>query len=162
MVFGSSRGDVGKPNTRPDWGAWVNDTHVTIGEPDANYDSPHIRGSVYGSGENGHTLNDTEVTVNSGTIGIPTGAPVAGTDTIYYGANYPSRGNVYGGGCGTDTYIEDGVEKYNPQAGIVRGNTRVNINGGLIAHSVYGAGSMGSVGTITNANDTFFLFLSTT
>ena len=154
MVFGSSRGDVGKPNTRPDWGAWVNDTHVTIGEPGANYDTPIIKGSVYGSGENGHTLNNTVVTVNSGTIGIPMGAPVEGTDTIYYGANYPNRGNVYGGGCGTDTYIEDGVEKYNPQGGIVRGNTRVNINGGLIARSVYGAGSMGSVGTITNATDT--------
>jgi len=36
----------------------------------------------------------------------------------------------------------------------VRGNTTVNINGGLIAHSVYGAGSMGSVGTITNLRDT--------
>jgi hypothetical protein len=160
MVFGSSRGDIYDPHERDNWNAWVNDTHVTIGtEGDgANYDTPHIKGSVYGGGENGHTLNNTEVTVNSGTIGMPTGAPVVVADpdypndpskaTTYYGANYPSRGNVFGGGCGTDTYEENGEVKYNPQSGIVRGNTTVNITGGLVSRSVYGAGSMGSVGTI--------------
>ncbi len=165
MVFGSSRGDIANPHTRDNYMAWVNNATVTIGtEGDgANYDSPTVKGSVYGSGENGHTFGNTVVTVNSGTVGVPSDPvvvpdPSAPADpekaTTYYGANYPFRGNVYGGGCGTDTYKENGEDKYNPEAGIVRGNTTVNINGGLIAHSVYGAGSMGSVGTITNLNDT--------
>ena len=161
MVFGSSRGDITNPHSRDNYMAWVNNATVTIGtEGDgANYATPTVKGSVYGSGENGHTFGNTVVTVNSGTVGVPS-APVVVPDpsapddpekaTTYYGANYSFRGNVYGGGCGTDTYEEDGEVKYNPEAGIVRGNTTVNINGGLIAHSVYGAGSMGSVGTITN------------
>ena len=62
--------------------------------------------------------------------------------------------NVYGAGCGTDTYTVGGKKLYNPWAGIVRGNTRVNIDGGLITGGVYGAGAMASVGTITNAADT--------
>ena len=165
MVFGSSRGDIINPHSRDNYMAWVNNATVTIGTEDdgANYDSPTVKGSVYGSGENGHTFGNTVVTVNSGTVGVPSRDPIVMPDTTYYGANYPFRGNVYGGGCGTDTYVEDGKVKYNPEAGIVRGNTTVNINGGLIAHSVYGAGAMGSVGTITksvehaNANDGFAL-----
>ena len=65
------------------------------------------------------------------------------------GAAYAYRGNVYGGGCGTDKYDSDGDETkdaYNPLAGIVRGTTTINITGGQIAHNVYGAGAMGSVG----------------
>lgn len=163
MVFGSSRGDIANPHTRDNYMAWVNNATVTIGTEGGTYASPTVKGSVYGSGENGHTFGNTVVTVNSGTVGVPSDRvvvpdPSAPNDpskaTTYYGANYPFRGNVYGGGCGTDTYKENGEEKYNPEAGIVRGNTTVNINGGLIAHCVYGAGSMGSVGTITNLNDT--------
>jgi hypothetical protein len=170
MVFGSSRGDITNPHSRDNYMAWVNNATVTIGTEGGTYASPTVKGSVYGSGENGHTFGNTVVTVNSGTVGVPSGDPVKVPDpddpsktTTYYGANYPFRGNVYGGGCGTDTYKENGEVKYNPEAGIVRGNTTVNINGGLIAHSVYGAGSMGSVGTITksvehaNANDGFAL-----
>ena len=172
MVFGSSRGDITNPHSRDNYMAWVNNARVTIGTEGGTYATPTVKGSVYGSGENGHTFGNTVVTVNSGTVGVPSDPvvvpdPSAPDDpskaTTYYGANYPFRGNVYGGGCGTDTYEEDGEVKYNPEAGIVRGNTTVNINGGLIAHSVYGAGSMGSVGTITksvehaNANDGFAL-----
>ena len=161
MVFGSSRGDIINPHSRDNYMAWVNNATVTIGTKGGTYATPTVKGSVYGSGENGHTFGNTVVTVNSGTVGVSSVDLVVVPDpddpsktTTYYGANYPFRGNVYGGGCGTDTYKENGEEKYNPEAGIVRGNTTVNINGGLIAHSVYGAGSMGSVGTITNLNDT--------
>ena len=146
MVFGSSRGDVAIPEGDPavdpnDRMAWVNSTHVTIG--DANVDtSPTIKGSVYGSGENGHTFQNTIVDIVKGTIGI--------TDPEEDGgAAYAYRGNVYGGGCGTDKYDSDGDETkdaYNPLAGIVRGTTTINITGGQIAHNVYGAGAMGSVG----------------
>ena len=162
MVFGSSRGDINAPWERDDHTAWVNTANVTIGtaatgtqgqEGYVAASGPHIKGSVYGSGENGHTFNNTVVTVNGGTIGIESGAPVTSNGVEYSGAAYPYRGNVYGGGCGTDMYDSnsDGTEdSYNPLAGIVYGNTTVNINGGTVVRDVYGAGAMGSVGkTVT-------------
>ena len=157
MVFGSSRGDVGAPGSRDDLVAWVNNTIVTIG--DANT-GPQINGSVYGSGENGHTLNNAAVTVHSGTIGIASGDDVTVGTTTYKAYNYPDRGNVYGGGCGTDKYYSNLDEEtydgngdtYNPLAGIVQGTTSVTIDGGRVVHNVYGAGAMGSVGK-TNANN---------
>ena len=172
MVFGSSRGDVSAPQqgegattlvTRDDYMAWVNDANVTIGTKGEGIDAtqPQIRGSVYGSGENGHTFNNAKVTIHSGTIGIADSSDETditvtenGETVIYKGPNFPNRGNVYGGGCGTDTYTVGGEERYNPLAGIVYGNTTVNIDGGFIVHNVYGAGSMGSVGRITNVADT--------
>ena len=152
MVFGSSRGDVAVPEGEPavdpnDRMAWVYSTHVTIGDTSAET-SPTIKGSVYGSGENGHTFQNTVVDINKGKIGI--------TDTnIDGGAAYAYRGNVYGGGCGTDMYDsnDDGIkDKYNPLAGIVQGTTTVNITGGHVVHNVYGAGAMGSVGGGAEAN----------
>ena len=162
MVFGSSRGDVATPEGTPavdpnDRMAWVYSTQVNIGTENATT-GPHIKGSVYGSGENGHTFQNTELNIYSGTIGIPTGSPITdnnGTpedtsdDKSYSGASYPYRGNVYGGGCGTDKYDSDGDKKedsYNPLAGIVRGTTTINIKGGHVVRNVYGAGAMGSVG----------------
>ena len=173
LVFGSSRGDVAKPEGTPavdpnDRMAWVYSTQVNIGT-DGAITGPHIKGSVYGSGENGHTFQNTELNVFSGTIGITTGATITndnGTpddtsdDISYSGAYYPYRGNLYGGGCGTDTYwidanentaVDEGEEHYNPLAGIVRGATTVNIKGGQVVHHVYGAGAMGSVGNDDDA-----------
>lgn len=161
MIFGSSRGDVATPAGNPavdpnDKLAWVYDTHVTIGTSSAG---PSIRGTVYGSGENGHVFNNTVVDIHKGTIGIAQSSDVAnsditvtknGVETIYKGAAYPYRGNVYGGGCGTDTYKESGVEKYNPLAGIVLGNTNITMDGGTVVYNIYGAGAMGSVGTKDN------------
>ena len=152
MVFGSSRGDVATPEGEPavdpnDRMAWVYSTHVTIGDAGAAT-SPTIKGSVYGSGENGHTFQNTVIDINKGVIGI--------TDTgIDGGAAYAYRGNVYGGGCGTDKYDSnsDGIQdKYNPLAGIVQGTTTINIAGGQVVHNVYGAGAMGSVGGGAEAN----------
>ena len=144
MVFGSSRGDINKPGERDDHTAWVYDAKVTIGTSGSDA-GPAIKGSIYGSGENGHTFNNAEVTVHSGTVGDATDA------------SYLYRGNVYGGGCGTDKYysstIPDGHtahdgqgDTYNPLAGIVYGNTTVTIDGGTVVRNVYGAGAMGSVG----------------
>ena len=152
MVFGSSRGDVATPEGEPavdpnDRMAWVYSTHVTIGDADAAT-SPDIRGSIYGGGENGHTFQNAVVDINKGKIGI--------TDTsIDGGAAYAYRGNVYGGGCGTDKYDSNGdgiKDKYNPLAGIVQGTATVNITGGQVVHNVYGAGAMGSVGGGAEAN----------
>ena len=141
MVFGSSRGDINKTGERDDHTAWVYDAKVTIGTSGSDA-GPAIKGSIYGSGENGHTFNNAEVTVHSGTIGV--------TDD----ASYLYRGNVYGGGCGTDKYFSNtslethngNGDTYNPLAGIVYGNTTVNIDGGTVVRNVYGAGAMGSVG----------------
>lgn len=161
MVFGSSRGDVGTPVAGVDFNdylAWVNETHVTIGTQGSD-DGPQIKGSVYGSGENGHTYTDAEVIIHSGTIGVPEGDPLPvdvnntpddPTDDISMsGAHYPYRGNVYGGGCGTDDYSFNDKKYYNLIAGIVMGNTTVSMDGGHVVHNVYGAGAMGSVGTYT-------------
>ena len=156
MVFGSSRGDVGKPDAIHDKLAWVHDTHVIIGTSGqgTTLTTPLIKGSVYGSGENGHTYENTIVDIHSGTIGIS-----ATSEQDPDGPNYPYRGNVYGGGCGMDMYKydsdndgdidDDDAEAYNPLAGIVLGTTQVNMDGGLLVHNIYGAGAMGSVGTIT-------------
>lgn len=173
MVFGSSRGDVATPGTDGvdpnDRMAWVYSTHVTIGDTGVET-SPTIKGSVYGSGENGHTFQNTVVDIKKGIIGITTGNEITdnnGTpddtsdDILYSGAQYPYRGNVYGGGCGTDTYwidanenseVDEGEKHYNPLAGIVRGTATVNISGGQVVHNVYGAGAMGSVGNDADPN----------
>ena len=155
MVFGSSRGDVLGNMQRDDYMAWVNEANVTIGTSGATT-GPTIAGSVYGSGENGHTLSNTNVAIHSGTIGILTGLPVTGSSgTVYNGAEYPYRGNVYGGGCGTDTYTEGGKTLYNPLAGLVKGNATVTMDGGRVARTIYGGGAMGSVGTFTYADATY-------
>ena len=161
MVFGSSRGDVAVPEGTPavdpnDRMAWVYSTHVIIGtqSDDPSKTNPSIAGSIYGSGENGHTFQNTQLDIHSGKIGI-THTNVDG------GAAYAYRGNVYGGGCGTDKYWIDangndvrdpGEEHYNAIAGIVRGNATVTIDGGHVVHNVYGAGAMGSVGNAADAN----------
>ena len=151
MVFGSSRGDVAAPGTDGvdpnDRMAWVYSTHVIIGDTGAET-SPSIKGSVYGSGENGHTFQNTTIDIKKGTIGITDPEDEDG------GAAYANRGNVYGGGCGTDMYDSnnDGTtDKYNPLAGIVWGASTVNITGGHVVHNVYGAGAMGSVGNASDA-----------
>ena len=163
MVFGSSRGDVAVPEGNPaidpnDRMAWVYKTEVVIGQTNDQTAGPQIKGSIYGSGENGHTLNDTDVKIHSGTIGIESGEEVTYQGIKYSGPRYLFRGNVYGGGCGTDTYEETDAQEitktyYNFNAGIVKGNTNVTIDGGHIVHNVYGGGAMGSVGTFTSDAD---------
>ena len=156
MVFGSSRGLEGDPaaDANIDKIAWVGNTNVVIGTQSGTPDltNPWIKGSVYGGGENGHNYQDAQVTIHSGIIGI-TDSSVDG------GARYPYRGNVYGGGCGTDTFDRgEGDNKktyYGFNAGIVLGNTQVDIDGGHIVHNVYGGGAMGSVGTFTFADDAY-------
>ena len=173
MVFGSSRGDINQPGARDDHCAWVYDANVIIGtaatgtpgqEGYVAATGPSIKGTVYGSGENGHVFNDAEVTINYGTIGIydntDPGYTVTSNGTEYAGAAYPYRGNVYGGGCGTDMYYSGDIpaghtyndgegQLYNSLAGIVYRNATVNITGGHVVRNVYGAGAMGSVGKVT-------------
>ena len=158
MVFGSSRGDINEPGKRDDYTAWVYDTFVTIGTSGQGtiLTTPLVKGSVYGSGENGHVFHNTDVKIYSGTVGVDNddttaeGYTVISGGTTYNGPEYSSRGNVYGGGCGTDTYTKNNKNYYNPIAGIVKGNTSVTMTGGHVVRAVYGGGSMGSVGTFTN------------
>ena len=162
LVFGSSRGDIEMPTGNPaadpyDKVAWVKDAVVIIGEATGESAGPHIKGSVYGGGENGHNGGNATVTVNRGTIGIAPNStdPWAKftDETIGLKAEI-TRGNVYGAGCGTDTYTDtsDGnKEKHNPWSGMVAGNTTVNIKGGYITQNVYGAGSIASVGTVISS-----------
>ena len=170
LVFGSSRGDISKPTGSPkpidqyDRVAWVRGTVVNIGAPGSSgRTTPLIKGSVYGGGENGHNYQNAIVNINSGTIGIADKIP--GTDTVdpWWTVGNDSldkeyrayRGNVYGAGSGSDTYKgDDGKQYHNPKAGFIGGSTIVNIKGGHIGRSVYGAGAMASLGNITNVRDT--------
>ena len=151
MVNGSSRGWEGNPNGTGAFAflnqlAWVNNAVVTIGDATSSTEDkgPALWGSVYGGGENGHNLQNATVTINKGTIG----------NTEAGSWNW---GNVYGAGCGTDTYEVDDDNsdttpnkvRYNFMAGIVQGNTTVEVKGGHVMHNVYGGGAMGSVGTFT-------------
>lgn len=149
MVNGSSRGWEGNPNGEGAFAflnqlAWVNNSTVIIGDAttDDKDKGPAILGSVYGGGENGHNYNDGNVTINKGTIGNADPS-----------AESYDCGNVYGAGCGTDTYTigEDPTEHHNQKAGWVRGITTITVNGGNILRNVYGGGSMGSVGNDTDA-----------
>ena len=154
MIFGSSRGDVATPAGDPaidpnDHTAWVYDTEVTIGT-NGSETGPTIFGSVYGSGENGHVFNDTDIKIYSGIVGVASGAKMTDSHDVEYDADdYPYRGNVYGGGCGEDKYDSNSDETpdmYNPLAGIVLHNTNITITGGHVVHDVFGAGALGSVG----------------
>jgi len=178
MVCGSSRGDIsnlttlavpaapGTPGADPfDKVGWVKETVVNIGNETKG---PHIKGSIYGGGENGHNAGNALIRVKNGTIGIvDAGDPWRTFASAEVNEKaLATRGNIYGAGCGTDTYEVEKTygegpgattktfEYNNPWAGVVRGNTRVEISGGHVAHNVYGGGSMGSVGTITNWEDT--------
>ena len=130
--------------------AWVYDTEVVIGQTNDETAGPQIKGSVYGSGENGHTYNDASVTIHSGKIGIT--EELESDPVGQKGAYYPYRGNVYGGGCGTDKYYADPTQEthdgngtlYNITAGIVGRNATVTIDGGHVVRNVYGGGAMGS------------------
>ena len=149
MINGSSRGWEGNAQATGSFLnqlAWVNNAEVFIGDSvsSAEDKGPVILGSIYGGGENGHNFKDAVVRMYKGTVG--------NSDPS---ANSYNCGNIYGAGCGTDTYWDDangnsvkdpGEEHYNPLAGVVRGNATVIVKGGHVLRNVYGAGAMGSVG----------------
>jgi len=106
----------------------------------ASADQPTIiRGSVFGSGENGHVWEDTHVNISGGTIGAERNTT---TDTD----QYRFLGNVYGSGRGVDHTAEGALTHISRSAGKVQGNTHIDISGGTIWNDVYGGGSMASIG----------------
>ena len=162
MVFGSGRGQIAEPGNFLDYVTYVAYSEVNIGTGTVNGSTGEvsdlsgnakINGSVYGSGENGHAYLEAVVNVFSGTIGCTADefAAMAPMNDDKW-EKFSNRGNVYGAGCGTDKYDtnNDGVgDTYNPLAGVVQGNTKVNIYGGYISRNVYGAGAIASVGLFT-------------
>ena len=121
--------------------AIVRETEVNINYTATNTlginDDNVIIGTVYGSGENGQTYEDTKVTIDNGFI----------------------AGSVFGGGKGDDTYkdllmnpgspgnfLADSTLVCSITAGKVYGNTKVIINDGFVRHNVFGGGKNASVG----------------
>ena len=130
-VFG---GCLGRAGTDYSGYSFVNESVVTL-------QNGTVYGSIFGGGENGHVLDDTNVNIRGGSVGIRLDN-LTGTipeTTIY-------RGNVYGGGRGIDTYNNNGTQSYSITAGKVSGHTTVTITGGQVYRNVYGGGSLASVG----------------
>ena len=125
MVYGSGRGYIEPYGSFMDSLSYADTTFIVIGEDPSQ--SPLIRGSVFGSGENGHVFRNTYITMHGGIV----------------------EQSVYGSGSGIDT-IQGGI--HNPIGGITAGSTQVNIQGGLVKRNVYGGGEMASVGKNTEVN----------
>lgn len=123
-VFGSCHGKAGLEYQHLSY-VTNTDVHVDYGQVDENN---IIQGSVFGGGEDGHVIMNTKVTVNAGKIGNM--------------ENDDLKGNVYGGGRGVD---EDENHEMSPSAGLVKGHTRVYINGGYISNSVFAGANMSAV-----------------
>lgn len=123
-VFGSCHGKAGLEYQHLSY-VTNTDVHVDYGQVD---EDNIIQGSVFGGGEDGHVIMNTKVTVNAGKIGNM--------------ENDDLKGNVYGGGRGVD---EDENHEMSPSAGLVKGHTRVYINGGYISNSVFAGANMSAV-----------------
>lgn len=108
--------------------AYTRYTDVTINGDEENPTLVH--GSVFGSGEDGHVLKDTHVTIEAGC-------------TIGTNGHTGYEGNVFGGGRGTDL---DEDYHLSPTAGKTFGNTVVDVTGGWVKGSVFGGGRVASVG----------------
>lgn len=140
-VYGGAKGKAGAPGSLVTRVSKVKQTTVNIKEKDGF--ETWIEGSVFGSGEDGHVLQNTYVNIYDGQIG-----------GHHYGdlepCNDPYHGNVYGGGRGVDTYEQGGQQHYSVTAGWVQGNTNVNMYGGHVVRNVYGGGNLASVGVESN------------
>ena len=118
-VFGAGRG---YPNPELIDLTYVKETNVNI------LNGANIKGCVFGSGDNGQVYNDTYVIMTGGTVGTNGSA---------------NEGNIFGGGRGQDTY---GSGLLSPTAGIVYGNTNVDVSGGIVKANIYGGGDLSTVG----------------
>ena len=143
-VYGAGLGDIGTATHEGGtfhyvYYNYVNNTHVTIDGA-----STKVRGSVFGGAEDGHVWRNTQVYIKDGEIGTELttaeeNEQLDGEAAIIY------TGNVYGGGRGIDE-LEAVNHTHSVTAGRVFGNTYVEVSGGVINHSVFGGGSLASVG----------------
>lgn len=142
-VYGGGKGAPGPAESAYPRLAQVKDATVNIKERAGDDYHTWIEGSVFGSGEDGHVTKDTHVKVFGGQIGGKeySSTPVQCADEFH--------GNVYGAGRGLDTYEDSsGNQHYSPTAGIVKGNTYIDITGGHVVRNVYGGGNLASVGEL--------------
>ena len=136
-VFGGGRGIAGDRTWQVTHLAFVNTSKVDIEAGAA------IMGCVFGGGANGHVLDSTLVNITGGIVGHPLEEADTLTTIYGYAPRTVFRGNVYGGGRGVDPL---GPHKLSRTAGRVYGNTHVKMTGGWVRHSLFGGGSMASVG----------------
>lgn len=127
-VFGSSHGRAGEAFKNL---AYVHNAEVKVNMDDSDVTNNIIKGSVFGGGEDGHVTINTKVTVNGGQIGAKD--------------NDELKGNVYGGGRGIDLDQSQNSPALSSTAGLVKGHTRVYVNGGTVKNSVYGGGNQSVV-----------------
>ena len=157
-VFGSGRGIAGAHTSRVAHLANANNTEVYLrgaNGSDANNTVTDARGAdvratVFGGGANGHVTQNTYVEMTGGTVGTPLPLAVRKIDerTGHGYRNY--TGNLYGGGRGVSIVASTegtATEHLSVTAGRVFGNTKVLISGGHVYHSVFGGGSLASVGS---------------
>ena len=149
-VYGGGKGVVENPIINPiafEF-ARVRETHVYVAQAEGK--QTFIEGSVFGSGEDGHIMGDTYVTVSGGQIG---GKHWVGSDATPELCDDVFHGNVYGGGRGLDQW-EDANHNlhYSATAGLVYGNTNVTITGGRVCRNVFGGGNLASVGIPKDEN----------
>ena len=113
-------------------------------------DNVQVKGNVYGGSELGRVTENIVVNISANAV---IGRNAAGTT---------AHGNVFGGGVGhpeltaaekaqvDNDATSDSIPTF---AGLVGGNIEVNISGGAINNNVYGAGELGSVGTIASVTE---------
>ena len=161
-VFGSSRGLAGDALKEY---SFVDTTEVVI-----NGSAQAL--NVFGSGENGHVKRGTFVNIAGNAIigGVPlhntdyaiSSGTYSGVTVHLYGTDgelvedefgvgrLVTRGNVFGGGKGSDFIPWLANHQYSYSAGRTYGNATVKIEGNaLIYNRVYGGGLLASVGTFT-------------
>ena len=129
-VYGGGKGKAGEINY-----ATANSSYVEVNDG-------YVVGSVYGAGESGHVLTDSEVKMTGGTIGQRLALDERRVNKNAGGIRV-NFGNVYGGGSGNEHHTPT---DYSATAGRVHGNASVTIEGGTVRHGVFGGGEMASVG----------------
>lgn len=143
-VFGGGRGIAGSRTDQVTHLAFCNISNVAIA-PGAQ-----VMGSVFGGGANGHVLDSTLVHITGGIVGHSLDGEDTLTTRYGYAPRTVFRGNVYGGGRGVDPVTGGDLST---TAGRVYGNTHVLMEGGWVRHSVFGGGSMASVGFYESIGD---------
>jgi len=138
-IYGGSKGKAGATSDYEFCGNAKN-TYVTINygstpTEDDGSTTQLILGSVFGGAEDGHVIEDTHVSMQSGLI----------THSLFAG------GRGQGTYKGTLKKLTDGTATSEMQirgltTGKVYGNTYLEMSGGAVWHNVFGGGFMASVG----------------
>ena len=157
FVFGSGRGMASAGSEAFVHMAFVHNTQVYIKDTtiaaESRSDEADVRGSVFGGGANGHVTQNSYVEVDAGTVGAKLSLEERRVDASGMPLHRIYRGNVYGSGRGIDFYEDQSLNNHlSKTAGRVYGNSEVLITGGTVRHSVFGGGSLASVGTYVEDN----------